>query len=116
MSNKEPVQLYRISIDMTVKVFGGNDKDRRISAKEYISCLLCYPLFEGDAAETHGIGWTGVDESEQHNNRIPEVHAPYQFDQGIDSYRIKSVRKVGPIEYEDNSHRWIEEDHSGSPW
>ena len=113
MSNKEPTQVYRVSLSVDIKVAGGNDKGRRISAEEYVSHLILYPLYEGEGPETQGVGWHGADEIKC--IRTGE-HAPYQMDTDLYNVDFKSVRKVGPIEYEDNSHRWIEEDHSGSPW
>ena len=104
MSNKEPTQVYRVSLSVDIKVAGGNDKGRRISAEEYVTQLVNYPLYEGEGAEMQGVGWHGVEDL-SHDGQ----HAPYQFDQGIHTYDIKRVCKVGPIEYEDNSNRWSEE-------
>ena len=105
MSNKEPTQVYRVTLSVDVKVCGGNDKGRRITAKEYVTQLIGYPLFEGEGAEMYDIGWHGV-ENLSHEGK----HAPYQIDASVPSYHVTSIRKVGPIEYEDNSNRWIEDD------
>ena len=105
MSNKEPTQVYRVMLSVDVKVCGGNDKGRRISAKEYVTQVIGYPLFEGEGAEMHGVGWHGVEDLSGEGK-----HAPYQIDGSVPSYRFTSVRKVGPIEYEDSSDRWIEEE------
>ena len=105
MSNKEPTQVYRVSLSVDVKVAGGNDKGRRISAEEYVSRLIGYPLFEGEGAEMYGIGWHGV-ENLSHEGK----HAPYQIYESVPTYDVKSIRKVGPIEYEDNNNKWIEDD------
>ena len=105
MSNKEPTQVYRVTLSVDVKVCGGNDKGRRISAEEYVTQLIGYPLFEGEGAEMYNIGWHGVE-----NLSYEGKHAPYQIDESVPTYHVTSIRKVGPIEYEDNSNRWIEDD------
>jgi len=105
MSNKEPTQVYRVTLSVDVKVCGGNDKGRRISAEEYVTQLIGYPLFEGEGAEMYNIGWHGV-ENLSHEGK----HAPYQIDESVPTYHVTSIRKVGPIEYKDNSDRWIAEE------
>ena len=105
MSNKEPTQVYRVTLSVDVKVCGGNDKGRRISAEEYVTQLIGYPLFEGEGAEMYNIGWHGVE-----NLSYEGKHAPYQIYESVPTYHVTSIRKVGPIEYEDNSNRWIEDD------
>jgi len=115
MSNTEveQTQVYRVSLSVDVKVAGGNDKGRRISVQEYVSRLIGYPLYEGDSTEQQGVGWYESDELDIDKGR----HALYQFDEGILSSRVNSIRKVGPIEYEDNSNRWTkeEENKEGDP-
>ena len=114
MSNTEveQTQVYRVSLSVDIKVCGGNDKGRRISAEEYVNRLICYPLYEGEGPEMQGVGWHGVENLSHEGN-----HAPYQIDGSVPSYRFTSVRKVGPIEYEDNSDRWTkeEENKEGDP-
>ena len=107
MSNKEPTQVYRVTVSVDIKVAGGNDRGRRISAEEYVQRLICYPLYEGEGPEAQGIGWHGVDYVNGIETGEP---APYQFDNDLYNVTLKSVRKVGPIKYEDNSNRWISEE------
>ena len=104
MSNKEPTQVYRVMLSVDVKVCGGNDKGRRISAKEYVTQVIGYPLFEGEGAEMHGVGWHGVEDLSGEGK-----HAPYQIDESVPIYHVTSVRKVGPIKYQDNN-RWTTEE------
>jgi hypothetical protein len=118
MSNTEveQTQVYRVSLSVDIKVCGGNDKGRRISAEEYVNRLICYPLYESDSTELQGVGWHGVDDWSTVQNY--EGHAPYQMDSDLYNVNFKSIRKVGPIEYEDNSNRWTKEDENkeGHPW
>ena len=108
MNENEPTQVYRVTVSVDIKVAGGNDKGRRISAEEYVAHLIHYPLYEDDGGpETQGVGWHGAD----YVNGMQEgTHAPYQMDSDLYNVTFKSIRKVGPIEYEDNSNRWIEDD------
>ena len=98
---KEAVQTYRVSLDVEIRVSGGNDKGRRISAEEYVSTIIAYPLFEGAPPELSGIGWHGDD-----MRFDGQSHAPYQFHRGFHSINIKSIRKGGPITYEAQSDMW----------
>ena len=113
MTNKEPTQVYRVTLSVDVKVAGGNDKGRRISAEEYVQLLINYPLYENDAGpETQGVGWYGADYV---NGTEEGKHAPYQIDESVPIYHVTSVRKVGPIKYQDNNRWTTEEREEGYP-
>ena len=108
MNENEPTQVYRVTVSVDIKVAGGNDKGRRISAEEYVNHLINYTLYEDDGGpEAQGVGWHGADYV---NGIDTGEHAPYQMDSDLYNVTFKSIRKVGPIKYEDNSDRWIEEE------
>jgi hypothetical protein len=112
MSNieREQTQVYRVSLSVDIKVCGGNDKGRRISAEEYVHHLIFYRLYEDDGGpESQGVGWHGTDYSKGIDKG---EHAPYQMDNDLYNVDFKSIRKVGPIKHEDNSNRWSKEEEN----